>query len=172
MKSVGFNRVITAGIALLMAGVSATAASAACEADAQTLINNLAGDGWRGAGTVQPFGGAKERISCRVNYRATGPRIAMQISCAGTDYKIDAGADVTCEGQKVSGTWKEQIAHNTGRVQGSIRGKDLSLDVKGQNFTGRFKVKFIGDNRHTLTITQFDPSAGRQMPVATIALRK
>ena len=171
MKSVGFKKIATAGVALLMAGISASAASAACEAGAQSLIDSLKGD-WRGAGTVQPIGGAKERISCRVNYRTNGPSIAQQISCAGTDYKFDAGASVSCEGNKVTGTWNEQVANNTGRVTGNIRGKDLILEVAGPNFTGRFNVKFIADNRHTLTITQFDPGAGRQMPIATIALNK
>jgi hypothetical protein len=171
MKSVGFKRIATAGIAILMAGISASAASAACEADAQSLIDGLKGD-WRGAGTVQPIGGAKERISCRVNYRTTGSSIAQQISCAGTDYKIDAGASVACEGTNVSGTWNEQIAKNTGRVTGKISGSNLNLEVKGPNFTGRFNVKFTAANRHTLTITQFDPGAGRHTPIATISLTK
>lgn len=171
MKSVGFHKIVGAGIALLMAGISASAANAACEAKAQSLINSLKGD-WRGAGVVQPIGGAKERISCRVNYRTTGARIAQQISCAGTDYKIDAGANVSCEGNRVSGTWNEQIANNTGRITGDIRGKNLNLKVDGPNWQGRFNVKFTAQSRHTLTITQFDPGAGRHVPIATISLRK
>ncbi len=171
MKSVGFNKIVGAGIALLMAGISASAANAGCEASAQSLLDSLKGD-WKGLGIVQPIGGAKERISCRVHYRTSGSKIAQQISCAGTDYKIDAGANVSCEGSNVTGTWNEEIAKNTGRVTGNIRGKNLNLDVKGPNFTGHFNVKFTASNRHTLTITQFDPSAGRHMPIATISLRK
>ncbi|MBX2806966.1 MAG: hypothetical protein KTR19_13410 [Hyphomicrobiales bacterium] len=171
MKSVGCKKYVAAGIALVMAGIGASASSAACESSAQSLIEGLAGD-WRGDGTVQPIGGVKERISCRVTYRTTGSQIAQQISCAGTDYKIDAGANVACEGTKVSGTWNEQIANNTGRITGNIRGKNLNLEVKGPNWEGRFNVKFTATNRHTLTITQFDPGAGRHTPIATIALRK
>jgi hypothetical protein len=171
MKTVGFKTIATAGIALLMAGISASGANAACATDAQSLLNSLQG-AWRGAGEVQPIGGAKERISCRVNYRTSGGRIAQQISCAGTDYKIDAGADVSCDNTSVSGTWNEQIANNTGRITGNIRGQTLNLEVKSANFNGRFNVKFIAANRHTLTITQFDPGAGRHVPVATISLRK
>lgn len=171
MKSVGFRTIATAGVALLMAGIGASGANAACASDAQSLLNSLQG-AWRGAGEVQPIGGAKERISCRVNYRTSGGRIAQQISCAGTDYKIDAGADVACENSSVSGTWNEQIANNTGRVKGNIRGKNLNLEVDGPNFSGRFNVKFLAANRHTLTITQFDPGAGRHVPIATISLRK
>lgn len=171
MKSVGFFKIVGAGIILLMAGISASTAKADCEADAQSLIESLKGD-WRGAGVVQPIGGAKERISCRVNYRTTGSNIAQQISCAGTDYKIDAGANVSCEGRNVSGTWNEQIAKNTGRVKGNIKGKNLNLEVNGPNFTGRFNVKFTASDRHTLTITQFDPGAGRHTPIATISLRR
>ena len=57
-------------------------------------------------------------------------------------------------------------------MTGNIRGKNLSLEVEGPNFSGRFAVRFTGASRHSLTITQFDPAKGRHMPIATIALRK
>lgn len=172
MKRTGFSGFIVTALALVASiAVAATSANAACEASAQTLIDSLKGS-WRGAGTVQPIGGAKERISCRVNYKTGGGRIAQDISCAGTDYKIDAGANVSCNGSKVSGTWNEQIASNTGRVSGNIRGQSLNLEVQGPNFQGRFAVKVANKSSHSLTITQFDPSAGRHVPVATISLRR
>jgi hypothetical protein len=172
MKRIGFPRVIVAGLALVAsAAIISSSAQAACEAEAQTLIDNLKG-AWRGAGTVQPIGGAKERISCRVDYKTSGPKIVQSISCAGTDYKIDAGADVSCNGTSVSGQWNEQIANNTGRIKGSIQGKNLRLEVDGPNFKGRFAVKFTGASRHSLTITQFDPAAGRHVPIAEISLRR
>lgn len=171
MKRVGFQKIAAAGIVLFAAVTGISAANAACESEAESLFASLQGN-WTGSGMVQPIGGAKERISCRVNYKASGARIAQKISCAGTDYKIDAGADVSCEGHRLTGTWNEQIANNTGRISGDIRGKSLNLEVKGPNFQGRFAVKFTAQRRHSLTITQFDPAAGRHVPIATIALRK
>ena len=152
-------------------GVYASPAAAACDAKAQDLIKRLNG-AWRGSGTITPIGGAKERISCRINYKTSGARVSQNISCAGTDYKIDAGADVSCNGNKVAGTWIEKVANNTGRVKGDINGNRLSIDVDGANFQGRFAVKVTGSSKHSLTITQFDPSAGRHVPVATIALKR
>jgi hypothetical protein len=150
---------------------SAGLASAACSSDALALIKNLDGS-WRGSGTVQPIGGAKERISCRVDYKANGARVSQKISCAGTDYKFDAGANVACEGTALSGTWEEKVANNTGSVSGDIQGKRLNIQVDGPNFKGRFAVSVDSRSKHSLTITQFDPGAGRHVPVATVALSR
>ncbi len=157
--------------ATLAMGLYASPAMAACNANAQDLIKRLNG-AWRGSGTITPIGGAEERISCRINYKTSGPRVSQNISCAGTDYKIDAGADVSCDGNKVAGTWIEKVANNTGRIKGDIDGNRLSIDVDGANFQGRFAVKVTGSSKHSLTITQFDPSAGRHVPIATIALKR
>ena len=157
--------------AALAIGVVTEPAAANCSNGAQSLINNLKG-AWRGAGTVKPIGGAEERLSCRVNYETSGARIAQTISCAGADYKIDAGADVSCDGDNVSGTWNEKVANNTGRVKGEINGARLKLEVDGPNFQGRFDVKVDSASRHSLTITQFDPGAGRHVPIATVSLTR
>lgn len=164
-------RPIVAGLAVsAMAAGFASPASAACGAKAQEFIKNLNGN-WRGSGTVKPIGGAQERISCRVNYASSTGRVAQKISCAGTDYKFEASADVTCEGENVSGRWTEKVANNTGSVAGKISGDRFAIDVDGPNFKGRFAVKVNG-SRQSLTITQFDPAAGRHVPVATIALAR
>ena len=173
MKRARYLRYLLAGLAIaasaMVAGVGP--ASAACNAKAQSLLNDLRG-AWRGSGTVKPIGGAQERISCRVDYRTSGPRVSQQISCAGTDYRFDASADVSCENSNVSGTWTEKVANNTGRVKGSIRGNRMNIEVNGPNFQGRFAVQINGSSRHSLTITQFDPSAGRHVPVAEVSLRR
>lgn len=169
------NRILPAFSALaliaLAAGAGAQPAAAACNPGAQALIDNLKG-AWRGAGTVKPIGGAEERISCRVNYDGAGPRVSQKISCAGTDYKFDAGADVSCDGDNVTGTWNEKIANNTGQVKGQIKGDRLNIEVDGPNFQGRFAVRVANASKHSLTITQFDPGAGRYVPVADVSLSR
>jgi hypothetical protein len=43
--------------------------------------------------------------------------------------------------------------------------------VTGPNFQGHFNVQVTG-GKHSLSITQFDPAAGRAVPVATVSLTK
>lgn len=172
MKRARFLRPFAA-IALIASafGIAVSPAMAACDSDALSLISKLDGD-WNGIGEVKPIGGAAERISCRVKYQTAGPRVSQKISCAGTDYRFDAGADVTCERSAVSGTWTERTANNTGRVKGDIRGDKMNIEVDGPNFQGRFAVTVKGARRHSLTITQFDPGRGRHVPVAEVSLRR
>lgn len=152
-------------------GASISLAAADCSQQAQSLIKNLNG-AWRGSGTVKPIGGAEERISCRVNYAGATAHVSQKISCAGTDYKFEASAEVNCSGDTVSGNWTEKVANNTGGVNGTISGDKLNIEVDGPNFKGRFAIKVTGSSKQTLTITQFDPGAGRYVAVATIALSR
>jgi hypothetical protein len=97
--------------------------------------------------------------------------VAQTISCHGADYNFEAGAKVKCSDSSLSGMWEEKIANNTGRVTGSIKGTRLHLEIKGPNFQGRIGVTIANNKRHSLTITQFNPAAGRFVPVAKVSLR-
>ncbi|MEJ2118198.1 MAG: hypothetical protein P8Y67_02090 [Alphaproteobacteria bacterium] len=158
-------------IATFSLGASAVPASAGgCSADAMKLINNLKGS-WRGTGTVTPIGGARGRISCRVTYKERSQRVSQKISCRGADYNFEASAKVKCNNSALTGMWEEKVAHNTGGVTGSIKGTRLRLSIDGPNFKGRIAVTIANNRRHSLTITQFDPAAGRQVPVAKVSLK-
>jgi hypothetical protein len=160
-----------AALAVCAVSVGADGALANCSDKASSLIKKLEGS-WRGSGNVKPIGGASERISCRVRYNTGGgSKIAQSISCAGTDYRFEASANVTCSGDSISGSWSESVANNTGRASGKISGDKLSIEVNGPNFQGHFNVQVSG-SKHSLTITQFDPAAGRAVPVATVSLSK
>ncbi len=159
-----------AALGMLALALRAEGASAECSDQASSLLKKLDGS-WRGSGTVKPIGGAQERISCRVRYRTSDGKVAQNISCAGTDYRFEAEANVSCNGDAISGSWSETVANNTGSAHGKISGDRLSIDVNGPNFQGRFNVTVSG-TRHSLTITQFDPAAGRHVPVATVSLSK
>jgi hypothetical protein len=165
-----FRALCGALVAVFAVAAGATGASAQCSEGASSLIKKLDGS-WRGSGTVKPIGGAQERISCRVRYQAAGAKVNQNISCTGTDYKFEASANVACTGDSISGSWSEQVANNTGSAKGTISGERLNIEVDGPNFKGNFNVQVTG-TRHSLTITQFDPSAGRNVPVASISLSK
>jgi len=161
---------LAAALAIVM---GMPAAYAACSADGVRLIDRLEGR-WRGTGTVTPIGGQPERILCRISYAKTrgGQGVRQVINCAGTDYRIEASADVRCNGNSISGLWSENIASNTGRINGRLEGNRLRASFKGPNFEGRLSVNFASRGRHTVTISQFDPAKGRHVPVAEISLRK
>jgi hypothetical protein len=172
MNTGGFFRAcFGAALGVFALAAGAGAASAQCSEEASSLIKKLDGS-WRGSGTVKPIGGAQERISCRVRYNTSGgSKVSQNISCAGTDYRFEASADVSCNGDSVSGSWSESVANNTGSATGKINGDRLNIEVNGPNFQGRFNVQVSG-TKHSLSITQFDPGAGRHVPVATVSLSK
>ncbi|MBI4723951.1 MAG: hypothetical protein HY765_02820 [Rhodomicrobium sp.] len=135
-------------------------------------MKNLNGQ-WRGKGAVTPIGGSPEFISCRISYSMPGDSIIRQvIACAGTDYKIEASSQGTCEGNLLEGAFEEKIAHNTGRVSGSISGNHLTIEADGPSFKGNFNVTFKGGTNHLVAITQFDSAKGRQVPVASIQITR
>jgi hypothetical protein len=151
---------------------SASQAFAICSTQGLDLIKNLNGS-WKGRGAVTPIGGAAERVSCRVNYAMLSGSILNQvIACAGTDYKIEASSRVSCEGNRLEGSFEEKIGNNTGRVSGTISGNHLDIDADGPSFKGRFNVQFKGETNHLVAITQFDPAKGRHVPVASIQLSR
>ncbi|RIA55629.1 hypothetical protein [Dichotomicrobium thermohalophilum] len=163
--------VFVAAVSVVFVGVPA--AQAACTSEGAQLIDRLDGQ-WRGTGTVTPIGGQPERILCRISYAKTrgGQGLRQVINCAGTDYRIQASANVRCNGNTISGLWTENIANNTGRINGRLEGQRLRASFKGPNFEGRLSVNFASRGRHTVTISQFDPAKGRHVPVAQISLRK
>jgi len=168
-RSSALKGVFLAALAVF-AGIPA--AHAACTAEGSSLIERLQGN-WRGSGTVTPIGGQPERILCRISYRKTGGSGVVQtINCAGTDYRIQASANVRCNGNSLSGTWSENIANNTGSISGRLAGQRLRVSFKGPNVEGRLSVDFSTRGRHTVTISQFDPAKGRHVPVAQVSLRK
>ncbi len=167
-----FREMAAVAVSALMLLLSGAAAHAACSPEGSKLIERLNGN-WRGAGTVTPIGGQPERILCRISYTRTGGNgVRQTIRCAGTDYRIEASANVTCNGNRISGVWNENIASNTGRINGQLSGQRLRASFQGPNFKGRLSVSFANRGRHTVTISQFDPAKGRHVPVAEISLRK
>ncbi|MBC8048921.1 MAG: hypothetical protein SGJ17_13515 [Hyphomicrobiales bacterium] len=163
------TRIMPLAAAIMVAGT--TAASANCSPQGSQLIKSLNG-AWKGGGSVTPIGGGSEPISCRISYASGANSLEQKLACAGTDYRITATSNVTCSGGSISGRWLEQIANNTGSVTGGIGGNYLNLEVDGPNFKGRFAVNFESESKHKVTITQFDPAAGRHVAVATINLTR
>ncbi len=142
------------------AALAGSPAFAICSSQGLDLMKNLAGR-WRGKGAVTPIGGSPEFISCRISYSMGGADVINQvIACAGADYKMEASSQVMCEGNRVEGSFEENIAHSTGRVTGSISGNRLILEAISPAFQGNFNVTFKAAGSHLVAITQFDPAKG------------
>ncbi len=166
------NTVCSAAMIAAFAVLLTQPAFALCSSQGIDLMKSLNGP-WKGKGAFTPIGGSVERVSCRVSYAIIGGSVLNQvIACAGTDYKIEASSRVTCEGNRLEGTFEEKIGNNTGRVSGSISGNHLDIDADGPSFKGRFNVKFNGEANHLVAITQFDSAKGRQVPVASLQLTR
>jgi hypothetical protein len=171
MKYNFFSSLLTLPMVAAAVVMTGATAYANCSPAGSQLMKSLNG-AWRGGGSVTPIGGSSEPINCRISYASGMNSIEQKLTCAGTDYRITATSNVTCSGGSVSGRWLEQIANNTGSVTGGIGSNYLNLEVDGPNFKGRFAVNFESESRHKVTITQFDPAAGRHVPVATINLTR
>ncbi len=158
--------------AAALAALPAAPAAAICTAQGLDLMRNLNG-AWRGKGAVTPIGGSPEFVSCRISYAMAAADVINQvIACAGTDYKLEASSQVTCNGNLLEGWFEERAGHSTGKVSGTISGNHLFIEADSPSFTGNFKVTFRGENDHLVAITQADHASGRQIPVASIKLTR
>lgn len=163
-----YHAMLVAALGIFYAGP----ASAICTNQGLELMQHLNGP-WHGRGSVQPIGGAPERITCRISYASEGAdRLRQNIECAGTDYKFAASSHVTCEGNTIVGTFEEKVANNSGSVRGFIDGSNLKIEAESPNFKGHFNVRFISEANHSVQITQFDPAQGRQVTVASLQLTR
>jgi hypothetical protein len=171
MKSSKTIGVILASFTAL-AALDAAPAHAICTSQGLDLMRNLNG-AWRGKGAVTPIGGSPEFVSCRISYAMAAADVINQvIACAGTDYKLEASSQVTCEGNRLQGWFEERAGHSTGKVVGTISGNHLFIEADSPSFTGNFNVTFKGENDHLVGITQADHATGRQIPVASIKLTR
>jgi len=171
MKTKKAIRLVLASSAAL-AVAAASPASAICTAQGLDLMRNLNG-AWRGKGAVTPIGGSPEFVSCHISYAMAAADVINQVlACAGTDYKLEASSQVTCEGNKLEGWFEDRTAHMTGRVSGDISGNNLLIEADSPSFKGNFRVTFKSETDHLVSITQAEHATGRQIPVASIKLTR
>jgi hypothetical protein len=155
-----------------LAVLQASPAFSLCTSQGLDLMRSLNGP-WRGKGAVTPIGGSPEFVSCKISYSMAGTDVISQvISCAGTDYKIEASSRVRCDGNRLEGSFEEKIGHSTGHVSGTISGNNLFIEADSPGFRGNFKVIFKSETDHLVAITQADYATGRQIPVASIKLTR
>jgi len=106
---------------------------------------------WGGSGTVALEDGSTERIRCRANYRVSGPRMTLALTCASDAYRFGLEADLTAEGSAISGTWSETSRGVSGVLQGRGGGGNFQLVASTAGFNARIAVATRG-NRQSVSI--------------------
>lgn len=64
----------------------------------------------------------------------------MAIHCASGSYKIELRAQLTAQGNKLSGSWEERSFNASGTATGHIDDRTVSLAVEGGGFSATMLV--------------------------------
>jgi len=126
---------------------------------------------WTGRGTVTPLEGKPEKVSCNTTYKIEGAAVMQTVRCAGARNAFAGSLELTYDGGRISGTWREQLHGASGGVSGTANGSSIRARLSGQTFTGRMSIDVAGP-RHTIEIVQRDARSGAYRPVASISLHR
>ncbi|KUO62816.1 MAG: hypothetical protein APF80_03825 [Alphaproteobacteria bacterium BRH_c36] len=104
-------------------------------------IHDLAGR-WSGWGSVKLTNGATEQVKCVATYfiEKAGSTLDQNLRCASASYKIDAKANYSVTGSRVSGSWEERTHSAKGEVAGQVTDNHFKLLVKGDTFTANMTM--------------------------------
>jgi hypothetical protein len=126
---------------------------------------------WTGTGTVMPLKGSPEKVSCDIAYKSKGALVMQNVRCAGANHKFAATLELTLEGGRIDGAWREQVRGASGGVSGTANGSSIRARLSGQTFNGRMSIDVAGPT-HTIEIVQRDEGSGAYRPVASIAMHR
>jgi hypothetical protein len=129
----------------------------------------LSGD-WKGGGTVRRADGQSKKVSCKVTYKVAGSNMSQNLSCAGTDYTINASLRLTYKGGKIKGSWSESTYDANGGVTGTAKDNTIYALITGDKFSGRMSIK-VSDAGHEINMVQFNESSGTYRLVTSLSLR-
>jgi hypothetical protein len=106
-----------------------------------TAINTLAGR-WAGPGTLTDGSGPGERFKCVVTYFPAddGMHIDQKLRCKGVSYKLDAATRLRVEGERITGSWQDNIHSLDGTVSGALTKNGFVIKLDGQFFAADMKV--------------------------------
>jgi hypothetical protein len=82
--------------------------------------------------------------------RLEGGRISLR--CASSASKVELRANLTSNGNRVSGEWEERQFNVGGRASGSANGNNISLAINGGGLNGSMSVTTNG-SRQSVSIT-------------------
>jgi hypothetical protein len=123
---------------------------------------------WSGGGTITLASGSHERIRCRAVYEAPGGRtLALRLRCASDSYNFDLNANLTHNGDAISGSWSEISRNVSGSVSGRASGGTIQAVATSAVFSANLTLTTRG-GKQSVSIR----SQGTEFHEAAITLNK
>jgi hypothetical protein len=127
----------------------------------------LAGS-WSGGGAITLSSGSRERIRCRAVYEAPGGKtLALRLRCASDSYNFDLNANLTHQGDAITGSWSEITRNITGSISGRASGASIQAVVSSAVFSANLTLTTHG-TKQSVSIR----SPGTDLTEAAITLNK
>jgi hypothetical protein len=129
----------------------------------------LAGQ-WSGNGTVSfSSSGSRERLRCRAVYQApdVGKTLALRLRCASDSYNFDLNANLTHQGDAVTGQWMEITRNITGSLSGRAAGASIQAVASAGLFSANLTLTTHGTKQQVSIRIQ-----GTEVTEAAISLNK
>lgn len=129
----------------------------------------LAGQ-WSGSGAVTfASSGSRERLRCRAVYQApdAGKTLALRLRCASDSYNFDLNANLTHQGDAVTGQWMEITRNVTGSLTGRASGASIQAVASAGIFTANLTLTTHGTKQQVSIRIQ-----GTDLTEAAISLNK
>jgi hypothetical protein len=127
---------------------------------------------WSGTGTLQPQGGAIERIRCLAKYRPRGSsqrEIDLELRCASDSYNFDLSGQFTAdEKNQITGRWTERSRNVVGSALGRSSSNRIDIHAESSAFSADLGLVTSG-RRQSVTI---ESHGGGQVVKATISLTR
>jgi hypothetical protein len=104
---------------------------------------------WSGNGTVSLSDGTTERIRCKADYKIDGTGLGLKqtLRCASDSYKFELSSDVTCQGDRVSGNWRETSRNIFGNLHGTAGHGQINVSVETVGFAANLTLRSNGSKQ-------------------------
>ena len=160
----------TRQVAAVLVGVAAGLAPVHAERGSQASgpFSDFVGS-WAGSGTVNLANGSSERIRCNAAY-ATGSdssNLRSVIRCASDSYKFELASDVTNQGGRFAGAWRESTRNIAGQIAGTSKSGELQAAIDMPGFKAGLNIATRG-NRQVVSIQ----SQGTELTGISISLAR
>ena len=119
-------------------------------------LASLAGR-WVGMATMTSDSGPASNFKCVVTYipRKDVRGMRQTIRCQdASNFKLHAATDLTVEGDRVTGLWKDKINDVGGTVDGAITANGFDIHLAGRFFEARMAVAGQGCDQSVTVLPQ------------------
>jgi hypothetical protein len=122
---------------------------------------------WSGTGAITLASGSHERIRCRAAYNSDGKNLGLRLRCASDTYNFDLSANLSHNGDAISGSWSEATRNVTGTVSGRASGGTIQATVSAAVFSANLTLTTKG-TKQSVSIR----SQGTEFSEAAITLNR